>query len=82
MAIKILFFSLTCHNLESCVNVVLDFVSPENVTECIQLIDELRLLPENHKAQAEKFEVNFVKTLLQLTVFIFCINATVILVCS
>ncbi|XVF87595.1 hypothetical protein PTKIN_Ptkin18bG0132600 [Pterospermum kingtungense] len=44
-------------NVKSCVNVVLDFVSPENVTECIQLIDELRLLPEDHKAKAEKFEV-------------------------
>ncbi|XVE51234.1 hypothetical protein DITRI_Ditri02bG0023600 [Diplodiscus trichospermus] len=44
-------------NVKSCVNVVLDFVSPENVTECIRLIDELRLLPEDHKAKAEKFEV-------------------------
>ncbi|XVF27748.1 hypothetical protein REPUB_Repub14bG0135300 [Reevesia pubescens] len=44
-------------NVKSCVNVVLDFVSPENVTECIQLIDELRLLPEDHKAKAGKFEV-------------------------
>ncbi|XWS19511.1 hypothetical protein CRYUN_Cryun31cG0022400 [Craigia yunnanensis] len=44
-------------NVKSCVNVVLDFVSPENVTKCIQLIDELRLLPEDHKAKAEKFEV-------------------------
>ncbi|XP_022720535.1 lysine-specific demethylase JMJ25-like isoform X2 [Durio zibethinus] len=44
-------------NVKSCVNVVLDFVSPENVTECIQLMDELRLLPEDHKAKAEKFEV-------------------------
>ncbi|XP_050227373.1 lysine-specific demethylase JMJ28 isoform X2 [Mercurialis annua] len=44
-------------NLKSCVNVVLDFVSPENVTECIQLVDELRLLPENHKAKADSLEV-------------------------
>nr|TKR78631.1 hypothetical protein D5086_0000280490 [Populus alba] len=29
-------------NLKSCVSLVLDFLSPENVTECIQLIDELR----------------------------------------
>ncbi|OMO65023.1 hypothetical protein COLO4_31627 [Corchorus olitorius] len=48
-------------NVKSCVNVVLDFVSPENVTECIQLIDELRLLPEDHKAKAEKFEMQQVK---------------------
>ncbi|XWS18284.1 hypothetical protein CRYUN_Cryun32bG0030600 [Craigia yunnanensis] len=44
-------------NVKSCVNVVLDFVSPENVTECIRLIDELRLLPEDHRAKAEKLEV-------------------------
>ncbi|KAL9452632.1 hypothetical protein AB3S75_008426 [Citrus x aurantiifolia] len=44
-------------NLKSCVNVVLDFISPENVTECIQLIDEIRLLPTDHKAKANKFEV-------------------------
>ncbi|GKV19137.1 hypothetical protein SLEP1_g29430 [Rubroshorea leprosula] len=45
-------------NVKSCVNVVLDFVSPENTSECIQLIDELRLLPEDHKARSDKFEVN------------------------
>ncbi|KAH7569009.1 hypothetical protein JRO89_XS06G0088300 [Xanthoceras sorbifolium] len=44
-------------NLKSCVNVVLDFVSPENVTECIKLVDELRLLPNGHKAKANKLEV-------------------------
>ncbi|KDP20870.1 hypothetical protein JCGZ_21341 [Jatropha curcas] len=44
-------------NIKSCVNIVLDFVSPENVTECIQLIDELRLLPENHKAKVDSLEV-------------------------
>ncbi|KAK9031327.1 hypothetical protein V6N11_032711 [Hibiscus sabdariffa] len=43
-------------NVKSCVNVVLDFVSPENVTQCIQLINELRLLPDDHKAKAKKFE--------------------------
>ncbi|KAJ9136251.1 hypothetical protein P3X46_033343 [Hevea brasiliensis] len=44
-------------NLKSCVNVVLDFVSPENVTECNQLIDEVRLLPENHNAKVDSLEV-------------------------
>ncbi|KAA8519899.1 hypothetical protein F0562_014191 [Nyssa sinensis] len=43
--------------LKSCVNVVLDFISPENVAECINLIEELRLLPVHHKAQEKKFEV-------------------------
>ncbi|XP_050289017.1 lysine-specific demethylase JMJ28 isoform X3 [Quercus robur] len=44
-------------NPKSCVHVVLDFVSPENVTECIHLIDEVRLLPEDHKAKVDKLEV-------------------------
>ncbi|KAG6778660.1 hypothetical protein POTOM_015000 [Populus tomentosa] len=44
-------------NLKSCVSMVLDFLSPENVTECIQLIDELRQLPENHKAKVDSLEV-------------------------
>ncbi|KAJ6767218.1 JMJC DOMAIN-CONTAINING HISTONE DEMETHYLATION PROTEIN [Salix purpurea] len=44
-------------NLKSCVSVVLDFLSPENVAECIQLIDELRQLPENHKAKVDSLEV-------------------------
>lgn len=42
---------------KSCVHVVLDFMSPENVIECIQLTDEVRLLPEDHKAKADKLEV-------------------------
>ncbi|OVA06780.1 zinc finger protein [Macleaya cordata] len=44
-------------NLKSCVNVEMDFVSPENVGKCIQLIDELRLLPRNHKAKQVRLEV-------------------------
>ncbi|XP_021902247.1 lysine-specific demethylase JMJ25 isoform X3 [Carica papaya] len=43
--------------LKSCVNIVLDFASPENATECIQLTDELRLLPEDHRAKSDKFQV-------------------------
>ncbi|KAH7545899.1 hypothetical protein FEM48_Zijuj01G0142600 [Ziziphus jujuba var. spinosa] len=42
---------------KSCVHVVLDFISPENVTECIQLTDEIRQLPEDHKAKVDKLEV-------------------------
>ncbi|GLT83064.1 hypothetical protein SLE2022_013760 [Rubroshorea leprosula] len=45
-------------NVKSCVNVVLDFISPENTNECIQLVEELRLLPEDHKARSDMFEVN------------------------
>jgi lysine-specific demethylase 3 len=51
-------FDLSCE-LQSCVSVVLDFLSPENVTECIQLMDELRQLPENHKAKVDSLEVNY-----------------------
>ncbi|XAR53687.1 hypothetical protein NMG60_11022336 [Bertholletia excelsa] len=43
--------------LKSCVNVTLDFVSPENATECINLVDELRLLPIQHKARKRMLEV-------------------------
>ncbi|PON49333.1 WRC domain containing protein [Parasponia andersonii] len=42
---------------KACVHVVLDFMSPENVTECAQLTDEIRLLPEDHKAKVDKLEV-------------------------
>ncbi|XP_014517818.1 lysine-specific demethylase JMJ25 isoform X3 [Vigna radiata var. radiata] len=44
-------------NPKCCVRVELEFVSPENVAECIQLIDEVRLLPEDHPAKVEKLEV-------------------------
>ncbi|CAL5401659.1 unnamed protein product [Camellia sinensis] len=44
-------------NLKSCIKVALDFVSPENVGECIRLTEEFRLLPENHKAKEDKLEV-------------------------
>ncbi|KAL5976256.1 hypothetical protein ACLOJK_020586 [Asimina triloba] len=43
--------------LKSCTNISLDFVSPENVSECIRLIDELHFLPNNHKAKEDKLEV-------------------------
>lgn len=45
--------------LQSCVNVILDFISPENATECINLIDKLRLLPAHHKARKNMLEVTF-----------------------
>ncbi|KAI4304319.1 hypothetical protein MLD38_039849 [Melastoma candidum] len=44
-------------NPKSCVNVVLHFISPESVGECIHLIDELRRLPEDHEARADRLEV-------------------------
>ncbi|XP_059292854.1 lysine-specific demethylase JMJ29-like isoform X9 [Lycium ferocissimum] len=44
-------------NLKSCVNVTVDFVSPENVNECIRLTEEFRKLPRNHDARVDKLEV-------------------------
>ncbi|XP_057863486.2 lysine-specific demethylase JMJ26 [Cryptomeria japonica] len=44
-------------NLKSCIKVALDFVSPENVHECIRLTEEFRLLPKNHRAKEDKLEV-------------------------
>lgn len=45
--------------LQSCTNVALDFVSPENVSECIHLTEELRSLPKNHSAKEDKLEVGY-----------------------
>ncbi|XP_058216311.1 lysine-specific demethylase JMJ25-like isoform X2 [Rhododendron vialii] len=44
-------------NLKSCIKVALDFVSPENVQECIRLTEEFRILPKNHRAKEDKLEV-------------------------
>ncbi|GJY02844.1 hypothetical protein Tco_0360996 [Tanacetum coccineum] len=41
----------------SCIKVALDFVSPENVGECIRLTEDFRVLPQNHKAKEDKLEV-------------------------
>lgn len=43
--------------LKPCVNVVLDFISPENTAECIRLTDEIRLLPLRHRARGKVLEV-------------------------
>ncbi|KAI4311393.1 hypothetical protein MLD38_036295 [Melastoma candidum] len=44
-------------NLKSCIKVALDFVSPENVKECLRLTKEFRILPTNHRAKEDKLEV-------------------------
>ena len=51
--------------LQSCVHVVLDFISPESVGESIQLIDEVRLLPENHIAKVKTLEVKILTILIR-----------------
>ncbi|KAM7250750.1 hypothetical protein ACFE04_022633 [Oxalis oulophora] len=42
---------------QSCIKVALDFVSPENVGECIRLSKEICLLPPGHQAKEDKLEV-------------------------
>ncbi|KAJ1277482.1 hypothetical protein BS78_04G007200 [Paspalum vaginatum] len=44
-------------NLKSCIKVALDFVSPENVRECIRLTEEFRMLPKGHRVNEDKLEV-------------------------
>ncbi|RZC48280.1 hypothetical protein C5167_041238 [Papaver somniferum] len=44
-------------NLKSCLKVAVDFVSPENVLECVRLTEDFRLLPKGHKANEDKLEV-------------------------
>lgn len=43
--------------VQSCTKVAVDFVSPENLLECIRLTEEFRRLPKNHKAREDKLEV-------------------------
>ncbi|XP_045816712.1 lysine-specific demethylase JMJ25-like isoform X2 [Trifolium pratense] len=44
-------------NLKSCTKVAVDFVSPENVRECLRLTEEFRQLPKNHKVREDKLEI-------------------------
>lgn len=44
-------------NLKSCIKVAVDFVSPENIQECIHMTEEFRILPQNHRAKEDKLEV-------------------------
>ncbi|RZR79721.1 hypothetical protein BHM03_00005521 [Ensete ventricosum] len=41
----------------SCIKVALDFVSPENIRECICLSEEIHTLPDEHGAKEDKLEV-------------------------
>ncbi|KAJ1281729.1 hypothetical protein BS78_04G328200 [Paspalum vaginatum] len=42
---------------QSCIKVALDFVSPENVGECVKLTEEFRRLPSFHRAKEDKLEI-------------------------
>uniref|UniRef100_A0ACD5TB43 Uncharacterized protein n=1 Tax=Avena sativa TaxID=4498 RepID=A0ACD5TB43_AVESA len=44
-------------NLKSCIMVALNFVSPENVQDCIRLTEEFRLLPKGHRMNKDKLEI-------------------------
>ncbi|KAK3159548.1 hypothetical protein QOZ80_2AG0151450 [Eleusine coracana subsp. coracana] len=44
-------------NLKSCTKVALDFVSPENVGECVKVTEEFRRLPSWHGAKEDKLEI-------------------------
>uniref|UniRef100_A0A7N0UJB4 Uncharacterized protein n=1 Tax=Kalanchoe fedtschenkoi TaxID=63787 RepID=A0A7N0UJB4_KALFE len=44
-------------NLKSCTKVAADFVSPENINECLKLTENFRRLPKNHKAKEDKLEI-------------------------
>ncbi|GLU15536.1 hypothetical protein SLE2022_320160 [Rubroshorea leprosula] len=44
-------------NLKSCTKVAVDFVSPENIRECLRLTEEFRRLPENHRVREDKLEI-------------------------
>ncbi|PIN21329.1 putative transcription factor 5qNCA, contains JmjC domain [Handroanthus impetiginosus] len=44
-------------NLKSCTKVAADFVSPENLHECLRLTEEFRKLPRDHRAKEDKLEV-------------------------
>ncbi|KAK7290304.1 hypothetical protein RIF29_04620 [Crotalaria pallida] len=44
-------------NLKSCLKVALDFVSPENIQECIRLTEEFRTLPPIHISKEDKLGV-------------------------
>lgn len=44
-------------NRQSCIKVAVDFVSPENVQECIRLTEDFRLLPKTHRSKQDILEV-------------------------
>lgn len=48
----------TASLLQSCVKVALDFVSPENVDQCMALTEEFRQLPMGHRAKEDKLGVS------------------------
>uniref|UniRef100_A0A1D1YEB9 Lysine-specific demethylase 3A n=1 Tax=Anthurium amnicola TaxID=1678845 RepID=A0A1D1YEB9_9ARAE len=54
---EVVFIPVGCPHQVQNLKVALDFVSPENVGECILLAEEFRRLPEDHSAKEDKLEV-------------------------
>lgn len=44
-------------NLQSCIKVAGDFVSPENVKNCFNLTQEFRLLSDTHMNHEDKLQI-------------------------
>ncbi|XWS15542.1 hypothetical protein CRYUN_Cryun34aG0009000 [Craigia yunnanensis] len=42
---------------QSCTKVAVDFVSPENIKDCLRLTEVFRQLPKNHRAREDKLEI-------------------------
>jgi lysine-specific demethylase 3 len=43
--------------MQSCTKIALDFVSPENIQQCLSLTEDFRRLPKQHRAKEDKLEV-------------------------
>lgn len=44
-------------NVLDCIKVALDFVAPENLSECINLTDEFRVLSTRHQNREDKLQI-------------------------
>lgn len=44
-------------NLSDCIKVALDFVAPENLSECLNLTEEFRILSERHQNHEDKLQI-------------------------
>jgi len=45
-------------NLHSCIKVAEDFVSPENVSHCLRMMQEFRHLSDTHNNHEDKLQVS------------------------
>jgi len=46
-------------NLHSCIKVAEDFVSPENVSHCLRMMQEFRHLSDTHNNHEDKLQVSY-----------------------